>query len=236
MSNAAALIVNKTVGEATQITLPARSSPPANRFVIISDGKGDAATNNITVVPAAGTITGLTSIVLNSNYESAMFFDNGTTWTVVSRGGSASGVSGSAGSVVRIVRALTGMADNTNVQIATITVANLLCGGGVTVRYNGTLGDGDSSETAEYNIAISRIAGAAAGATLSAKIGAAVNNGVTGNAAATFSLGSVGGAVGATNTFALNVKIARSAGTSTNHFLTAEIITNNSIAGAVTVN
>jgi hypothetical protein len=77
------LIVNKTVGGATQVTLPA--TPSRGREVTVSDGKGDAATNNITVVPAAGTINGAASLVISENYGTAKFRYNGTEWNITSQ-------------------------------------------------------------------------------------------------------------------------------------------------------
>lgn len=46
------IIIHKTVGEATQVNLPAASTRP--KPVRIIDGKGDANTNNITIVPESG--------------------------------------------------------------------------------------------------------------------------------------------------------------------------------------
>lgn len=45
------IIVNKSVGEATTVNINFSSR---TRPITIVDGKGDAATNNITIVPAAG--------------------------------------------------------------------------------------------------------------------------------------------------------------------------------------
>lgn len=75
------LIVNKAVGAATQVTLPA--SPPARHRVIIKDGGGDAGANNITCVPAAGTIDGAANVVIAVNYGFAEFVYNGTEWNVL---------------------------------------------------------------------------------------------------------------------------------------------------------
>lgn len=46
------IIINKTVGAATTVNLP--SAADRTRSVRIIDGKGDANTNNITIVPATG--------------------------------------------------------------------------------------------------------------------------------------------------------------------------------------
>lgn len=81
--NEGVVVVNKTVGAATQVTLPA--SPTLGGmypFVWVVDGKGDAATNNITVVAASGNINGAASYVISENYAAALFFFNGTEWNV----------------------------------------------------------------------------------------------------------------------------------------------------------
>lgn len=84
--NESIVVVNKTVGAATTITLPASlsASPPSVREVIVQDAKGDAGTNNITVVPAgADTINGLTSYVILANYGRVSFADaGGGNWVV----------------------------------------------------------------------------------------------------------------------------------------------------------
>lgn len=57
--------INKASGSATAVILPA--SPEDGRTIIVKDTKGDAATNNITITPAAGTIDGAASLVINTN-------------------------------------------------------------------------------------------------------------------------------------------------------------------------
>lgn len=75
------VVVNKTVGAATTVNLP--SSPSTSQRHTIKDGKGDAATNNITVTPAAGTIDGASTFVMNANYHSIGVVYNGTEWNVI---------------------------------------------------------------------------------------------------------------------------------------------------------
>jgi hypothetical protein len=75
------VIINKTAGAATGVTLP--SSPATGRMITIKDGKGDAATNNITVTPAAGTIDGAASLVMDQPYEAYSLIYNGTQWNIV---------------------------------------------------------------------------------------------------------------------------------------------------------
>lgn len=75
------VIVNKTTGAATTVNLPA--SPTTGLTYTIKDGKGDAATNNITITPAAGTIDGAATSVISTNYGSRDIVYNGTQWNVI---------------------------------------------------------------------------------------------------------------------------------------------------------
>lgn len=74
------VIANKTSGAATTVNLPAGVT---NTVFIIKDGKGDAATNNITLTPAAGNIDGASTLVISTNYGSATIVYNGTQWNVI---------------------------------------------------------------------------------------------------------------------------------------------------------
>lgn len=62
--------INKTVGAATTANLP---SPTAGDTFVIADCKGDAATNNITVAPPAGTIDGASTYVINTAWQAQGF-------------------------------------------------------------------------------------------------------------------------------------------------------------------
>lgn len=73
--------INKSVAASTIVNLPA--TPTTGRRVEIKDAKGDAATNNITVTPATGTIDGAATYVINANYGGAIFSYNGSEWDVI---------------------------------------------------------------------------------------------------------------------------------------------------------
>lgn len=75
------VVLRKSVGAATTVNLP--SSPPTGEILTIKDGKGDAATNNITIVPASGMIDGLTTFVLTVAWEAAMIQYDGTQWDIL---------------------------------------------------------------------------------------------------------------------------------------------------------
>lgn len=104
--NESVVVVNKTVGAPTTITLPPSQSALGQvRELIVIDGKGDANTNNITISPAgADTINGGASFTLSANYGVVRLFDcGGGDWvaTLVLTAGStlAVGASGTAGEV-----------------------------------------------------------------------------------------------------------------------------------------
>lgn len=65
---------------AITVNLPA--SPGTNRLFIIKDLSGNAATNNITIVPSSGTIDGQASYIMNSNYQAIQLLFNGTNYEV----------------------------------------------------------------------------------------------------------------------------------------------------------
>lgn len=125
--------------------------------------------------------------------------------------------------------------DNTTADFYTVTVPNVICGASVELLVSSTLGDGDSTDTAIYTVGISRIAGAAAKAVISSKSVVGATAGATANAVITSTISAIGGAVGATNTFTIVVKNARSAGAATNHPTTTRATLVNSIAAGVTI-
>ena len=89
--------VNKTVGAASAVSLP--GSPVTGTTFVIHDGKGDAATNNITITPAAGTINGAATLVLNTAYATTTLTYNGTQWDAIVSGsgtGTVTSVTGTA--------------------------------------------------------------------------------------------------------------------------------------------
>jgi hypothetical protein len=79
--NEATLIIDKAVGGATQVTLP--PTPTLGREIRVIDGKGDAASNNITIIPRAGTVNGGASYIINSAYGAATFYYTGAKWLVL---------------------------------------------------------------------------------------------------------------------------------------------------------
>lgn len=74
------VIINKTTGAATAVTLPA--SPATGKMIVVKDGKGDAATNNITI-SGSHNIDGSSSVVIDQNYETVTVVFNGSQWNVI---------------------------------------------------------------------------------------------------------------------------------------------------------
>lgn len=77
------VIIRKTVGGATIVTLP--TSPATGRILTVKDGKGDSPTNNITISSGSNNIdtTSVTSITLNVAYASVDLIWDGNFWCVV---------------------------------------------------------------------------------------------------------------------------------------------------------
>lgn len=73
------IITDLAVAGAVAVNLPAGVT---SQVFTIVDGKGDAGTNNITITPAAGTINGAATYVIDSNRAGVTLVYNGTEWTV----------------------------------------------------------------------------------------------------------------------------------------------------------
>lgn len=71
-------IVGATSSAARAITL--NSSPSTGQVVTIKDITGSAASNNITITPAAGNVDGAGTKVIASNYGSVTLWYSGTAW------------------------------------------------------------------------------------------------------------------------------------------------------------
>lgn len=145
------------------------------------------------------------------------------------------GAEGAAGAAVRFQKTLTALADNVDGTLLTLTIPNAIHGGALKITITGMLGDGDSTETKEYLISLSRIAGADTKRTLGTAYGTAQTTGATGNATVTVSLGTLSGAVGATQTLTILAKVARSAGASSNHVIVATVELLNGNATGITL-
>lgn len=76
------ILVNKAVGSATQVILPALVS--TGRRLTVKDAKGDAGSNAITVL-SAGTdnLDGASNAVIGTNYGSLDLIYSGTGWAII---------------------------------------------------------------------------------------------------------------------------------------------------------
>jgi len=77
------VIINKGTGSATPLSL--NSTTNIGRTVTVKDGKGDAATNNITITPTSGLIDGASTYVINTAYGAVRLVFDGTNWQVISK-------------------------------------------------------------------------------------------------------------------------------------------------------
>ncbi len=121
-------------------------------------------------------------------------------------------------------KATTGITDASPVGVATITIPN--AAHSATIRFTvvgslgagGAIGANEASASGTYYVTIARTAGVNAVGTISAVAGAAASA-VAGAATVTctLDLGSVSGAVGATNTIPVRTTITKSGGSSANH-------------------
>ena len=74
------IVINKGIGSATAVTLD--PSPAVGAVHRIKDGKGDAATNPITITAAAGTIDGASHFVINQNRGAVTLEYTGSEWVI----------------------------------------------------------------------------------------------------------------------------------------------------------
>jgi hypothetical protein len=241
--NETVIEVNKTSGAATTVTLPA--TPRTGRMVFVKDGKGDAATNQITVAAASGNIDGAANFAIANNFGSALFYYNGTQWNAFIGAASASGMlgasatPGSATSVRSLVHKKTGIADNTATDLLTVTVPNGNHAAAIRLVLVGTLGTGtdtfESTRVALGMVVLARQTGANVVATAVALSNAGIAT-VSGGATLTlaYAVSAVTGAVGAVNTFTVTVTLVKT-GTVNDHqcVVFAELV--NAEASGVTV-
>ena len=74
------IVTDLTTPGVVAVNLP---SGVSGQVFTVVDGKGDAGTNNITITPAAGTINGAATYVIDSNRAGVSLAYNGTSWTVI---------------------------------------------------------------------------------------------------------------------------------------------------------
>lgn len=145
------------------------------------------------------------------------------------------GAAGAGGTTVTVRKRNTNLTDNVAANAFALSVPNGIHGAAVRVTVMGVLGDGDSTDSKVYMVGISRIAGAAAKAVVSSAAAVGATAGATADAVVTAEVTAMSGAVGATQTFHITVKVARSAGASDNHYTVAEAMLFNAFDSGVTI-
>ena len=156
--------------------------------------------------------------------------------------GGATSAAGGATTRTEIAKATTAIADAVATATLTVTIPNAAHSAAIKVTFAGSAGAGgavganEATATASYDIAVTRTAGANAVAIISTIYGSATAS-VSGGTvlAVTGTLSAMSGAVGATNTFTINVTIAHTLGSSTNHTCVTHASAINANASGVTI-
>ena len=152
------------------------------------------------------------------------------------------GLPGAATTATKITKRVTAIADNVATTVLTVTVPNVAGGGVLRITAAGFLGAGgaigayEAGASNSYDISFGRTVGVAAVADIATATGVnawAVAGAATCTAALT--VAAVVGAVGASNSFPIQVTIVKSGGASDNHTceLVAEIL--NATTGGITI-
>ena len=189
--------------------------------------------------------------VLNAYDDSGVLIDQpfiairaaaGAIYTAAGRPVALGGAPGAATTATKITKLVSAIADNVATTVLTVTVPNQACSATLRLTAIGALGAGgaigayEANASNSYDITVIRTAGVNAVADISTAFGvnaAAVAGAATCTAAIT--VAAVVGAVGASNSFPVQVTIIKSGGASDNHTCTlaAEVI--NATATGVTV-
>lgn len=184
----------------------------------------------------AGTIAASSAVVVDANKSVDLLQAKESQ----SLGGT--GVPGAAAVATRITKAIASIADATATDLVTVTVPNAAHSAVVHVRLVGSLGAGgaiganECSSTLEGNVTIARTAGVATVATASSA-GETSSSCVAGATTITlaYSVSTMTGAVGATQTFTIKGTITKGGGLSANHTALVVAEVDNANASGVTI-
>lgn len=234
-TNAEIVRVTVVAGDVLTITRAQETGAggPAARAIVVGD--------QIAATITAKTVTDLES---NPTFTGLVTATGGLTTTagISSSAYRVNGGAGAVGSVDMVQKSVAAIANAVATTVLTITIPNAAHSAVVTVTVVGSLGAGgaiganEASAANIYSITVTRTAGVNAVATVSAASGAAAAAvaGAT-TMTATLTAAAVSGAVGATNTIALQITITRGGGASTNH--TCQVVASvlNANAAGVTV-
>lgn len=203
--------------------------------------QSDAWTLTGSAAAPAGTVRGLSAVGSTSNLRyniptggTHLFSVNAANVAIVNANGIGTSMSfvvganstagGSLTSSQLTMKTVAAIADNVGTAVLTVTVPNAAHSATIRVTVVGSLGAGgaiganEASGTVSYDLAVTRTAGVNATVTASSAYGSGMTN-VAGAATITVvaAASAISGAVGATNTFTVNVTIAHGSGASTNH-------------------
>lgn len=139
--------------------------------------------------------------------------------------GGSSIAAGAVTSRTEINKAVASIANNSATAVLTFTVPNAAHSASFLIELvgssgaGGSIGANESTQSARYQVDIARTSGVNAVATIGAVFGQPAAATVAGGTAiaTTAALSAISGAVGASNTFTVNVTIARAGGAATNH-------------------
>lgn len=141
-----------------------------------------------------------------------------------------------------LTKEVTGLADATFTDVITVTVPNAAESATIPIVINtrlgagGTIGADECTGTAYGQVVVARTAGvnAVATATALADTGSACVAGAT-TIATAYQVSSISGAVGAVNTFTIQIRITKGAGSSANHKVDVQADVLNANASGVTI-
>lgn len=224
-----------TVGSSTNFNFSGTTLTIGSASVgtIIMGAVGCSFTNNLSNLIRAGNPIEASQSIRFRAADLLAWSNNNGNWTTLDsailRGGASNslqyGASGSdATARIQINKSITGIQDATPTATFTITIPNGEHSAILSVTLNGALGAGgaigadEASATVTYDITITRVAGVNAVAVASVAYGAAAAN-VAGAATMLIAaaVSAIAGAVGATNTFTVDVTITKVGGASNNH-------------------
>lgn len=195
-------ILDATAIASGTLTLPAATD------TLVGLATADNLTNKTLTAPVlSGSVTGTYTLAGTPTIASPTL-----TGTV-----HAGAVSANAGNCQTIVGAKATLGNASATSFIRVTSPNVTGGAFIHLTAVGTLGDGDSSHTVSYSVAISRITDADTKAVASAAGHSVKTTGAGADATTAVSVTAMTGAAGAAQTFDLQITVTRSAGASDNH-------------------
>lgn len=187
-------------------------------------------------ITAIGTTTVLNAYAVESGGANTVVEILSATSTVTT------GSQGSAISAARLMKQATALANAAATTVVNATIPNAAHSAMIKIRVTGSIGAGgaiganEASATNSYHIVITRTAGLATVAAISAAYGAAASNVAGGTTVtAVVTLAAVTGANNATQTLPIQITVTRGAGASTNHTALIECEVENANATGVTI-